>query len=149
MVMYRYFKTRYFCKVYIVEKWFSNLSWRTPSPSHFVNLTHISHLIQLISSLVDCKTWGTFKLTLVPNVLPRFLGWMTCFLETVCNRVWDTFSLVWWECQKCDEYMNINRAVLKRQLAQRIQVKSFNVSAAARYTQQLKILEDMFVVRVL
>ncbi len=46
--------------------------------------------------------------------------------------------------------MNINRAVLKRQLAQWIQVKSFiNVSAAARYTQQLRILEDIFVVRVL
>ncbi len=45
--------------------------------------------------------------------------------------------------------MNINRVVLKRQLAQWIQVQSFNVSAAARYTQQLKILEDMFVVRVL
>ncbi len=45
--------------------------------------------------------------------------------------------------------MNINHAVLKRQLAQWIQVKSFNVSAAARYTQHLMILEDMFVVRVL
>ncbi len=46
--------------------------------------------------------------------------------------------------------MYINHAVLKRQLAQWIQVKSFtNVSAAARYTQQLKILEDMFVMRVL
>ncbi len=41
--------------------------------------------------------------------------------------------------------MYINHAVLKRQLAQWVQVKSFtNVSAAARYTQQLKILEDMF-----
>ncbi len=46
--------------------------------------------------------------------------------------------------------MYINHAVLKRQLAQWVQVKSFtSVSAAARYTQQLKILEDMFVVRVL
>ncbi len=46
--------------------------------------------------------------------------------------------------------MNINHAVLKRQLAQWVQVKSFtNVSAAARYMQQLNILEDMFVVRVL
>ncbi len=44
----------------------------------------------------------------------------------------------------------INHAVIKRQLVQWFQVKSFtNVSAAARYTQQLKILEDMFVVRVL
>ncbi len=43
----------------------------------------------------------------------------------------------------------INHAVLKRQIAQWVQVKSFNVSTAARYTQQLKILEDMFVVRVL
>ncbi len=43
-----------------------------------------------------------------------------------------------------------NHAVLKRQLAQWVQVKSFtNVSAAALYMQQLKILEDMFVVRVL
>ncbi len=45
--------------------------------------------------------WGTFKLRPVPNVLLRFSGWATCFLETVCNRVWDTFSLVWWVCQKC------------------------------------------------
>ncbi len=46
--------------------------------------------------------------------------------------------------------MYINHAVLKRQLAQWVQVKSFtNVSAAARYMQQLKILEDMFVVSVL
>ncbi len=46
--------------------------------------------------------------------------------------------------------MYINHAVLKRQLAQWVQVKSFtNVSAAAWYTQQLKILEDMFVARVL
>ncbi len=44
----------------------------------------------------------------------------------------------------------INHAVLKTQLAQWVQVKSFtNVSAAARYTQQLKILEDTFVLRVL
>ncbi len=45
--------------------------------------------------------WGTFKFTPVPNVLLRFLGWTTCFLETVCNGIWDTFSLVWWVCQKC------------------------------------------------
>ncbi len=46
--------------------------------------------------------------------------------------------------------MYINHAVLKRPLAQWVQLKSFtNVFAAARYTQQLKILEDMFVVSVL
>ncbi len=45
--------------------------------------------------------------------------------------------------------MHINHAVLKRQLAQWVQVKLFtNVSAAARYTQQLKILEYMFVIGV-
>ncbi len=39
--------------------------------------------------------------------------------------------------------MYINHAVLKRQLSQCVQVKSFtNVSAASRYMQQLKILED-------
>ncbi len=33
---------------------FSNLlSWSTPSPAHFVCLPHLSHLIQLISSLVE------------------------------------------------------------------------------------------------
>ncbi len=32
------------------------------------------------------STWGTFKLTPVPNILLRFLGWTTCFPETVCNR---------------------------------------------------------------
>ncbi len=38
----------------------------------------------------------------------------------------------------------INHAVLKRQLAQWLQVNLFiNVSAATWYTQQLKILEDM------
>ncbi len=46
--------------------------------------------------------------------------------------------------------MYIIHAVLKRQLAQWVQIKSFtNVSAAARYTQQLKILEDMFVEHIL
>ncbi len=50
----------------------------------------------------------------------------------------------------CIYNMYINHAVLKRQLAQWVQVKSFtNVSAAAQYTQQLKILEDTFVVTVL
>ncbi len=42
-----------------------------------------------------------------------------------------------------------NHAVLKRPLAQWVQMKSFNVSTAAGYAQQLKILEDMFVIRVL
>ncbi len=46
--------------------------------------------------------------------------------------------------------MYINHAVLKRQLVQWVQVKSFtNVFASAWYTQQFKILEDMFVIRVL
>ncbi len=46
--------------------------------------------------------------------------------------------------------MYINHTVLKRQLAQWVKVKSFtNVSAAAQYTLQLKILEDIFAVRVL
>ncbi len=30
-----------------------NLSWSTPSPAHFACLPHLSHLIQLISSLVE------------------------------------------------------------------------------------------------
>ncbi len=98
-------------------------------------------------------TWGTFKFTPVPNVLLRFLGW-TCFLETVCNGVWDTFSLVWWVCHKCEPNQQQHeykpRGIKVSSHTGFIQVKSFtNVSAAARYAQQLKILEDMFVVRVL
>ncbi len=58
----------------------------------------------------------------------------------------------WWVCQNASpisSYMYINHAVLKRQRTQWVEVKSFtNVSAAARYTQQFKILEDMFVLRV-
>ncbi len=34
-------------------EWFSNLSWSTPSPAHFVCLPHRSHLIQQMSSLVE------------------------------------------------------------------------------------------------
>ncbi len=34
-------------------KCFPNLSWRTPSPAHFVCLPYLTHLIQLISSLVE------------------------------------------------------------------------------------------------
>ncbi len=95
---------------------------------------------------------GTYKLTPVPNVLLWFPGWTICFLETVCNGVWDTFSLVWWVCQKCQP--NQQQSVykprgIKEIAAQWVQVKSFNVSAEALYTQQLKILEDMFVLRVL
>ncbi len=55
-------------------------------------------------------------------------------------------------CFLISSNMYMNHAVLKRQLAQWVQVKSFtNVSAAryTRYTQQLKILEDMIVIRVL
>ncbi len=37
----------------VVGQWFSNLSWRTPSPAHFVCLPYLTHLIQLISSLVE------------------------------------------------------------------------------------------------
>ncbi len=29
----------------------------------------------------------------------RHVSWKRC--ATVCNRVWDMFSLVWWVCQKC------------------------------------------------
>ncbi len=35
-------------------QWFSNLSWSTPA-LHILCLPHLSHLIQLISSLVHCK----------------------------------------------------------------------------------------------
>ncbi len=31
----------------------------------------------------------------------RHVSWKRCL--TVCNGVWDTFSLVWWVCQKCQQ----------------------------------------------
>ncbi len=43
----------------------------------------------------------------------------------------------------------INHAVLRDSSHNGFQVKSLQMSDAARYTQQLKILEDMYVVRVL
>ncbi len=36
-----------------LDQWFSNRSWSTPSPAYFVCLSHLSHLVQLISSLVE------------------------------------------------------------------------------------------------
>ncbi len=38
---------------YVIDQWFSNLSWRHPCSSHFVCLPHLTHPIQLISSLVE------------------------------------------------------------------------------------------------
>ncbi len=36
-----------------VGQWFSNLSWGPPATAYFVCLPHLTHLIQLISSLVE------------------------------------------------------------------------------------------------
>ncbi len=70
-----------------------------------------------------------------------------------CATGFEMRFLLFGECVKnvspISSNMYINHTVLKRPLAQWVQVKSFNVSAAARYKQQLKISEDMFVVRVL
>ncbi len=70
-----------------------------------------------------------------------------------CATGFGIHFLLFGECVKnvslISSNMYINHAVLKRQLEQWVQVKSFtNVSAAARYMQQLKILEEMFVMRV-
>ncbi len=37
----------------LLEQWFSNLSWGPPTTAYFVCLPHLTHLIQLISSLVE------------------------------------------------------------------------------------------------
>ncbi len=39
-----------FCSLH---QWFSNLSWGPPTSAYFVCLPHLTHLIQLISSLVE------------------------------------------------------------------------------------------------
>ncbi len=36
-----------------LTQWFSNLSWGPPTTAYFVCLSHLTHLIQLISSLVE------------------------------------------------------------------------------------------------
>ncbi len=78
----------------------------------------------------------------------RHVSWKRC--TTGCEIRFLLFGGCVTNISPISSNMYINHAVLKRQLAQWVQVKSFtNVSAAARYTQQLKILEDMFVVTVL
>ncbi len=37
----------------VLGQWFSNLSWVPPTTAYFVCLPHLTHLIQLISSLVE------------------------------------------------------------------------------------------------
>ncbi len=74
--------------------------------------------------------WGTFKFT------RRFatVSGLNDMFQAVCNRIWETFSLVWCETNisPISSNMKITRAVLKRPLAQCVQAKSFtNVSAAA------------------
>ncbi len=39
--------------LYPLGQWFSNLSWGLPTTAYFVCLPHLTHLIQLISSLVE------------------------------------------------------------------------------------------------
>ncbi len=39
--------------LYTLIQCFPNLPWRTPSPAYFVCLPYLTHLIQLISSLVE------------------------------------------------------------------------------------------------
>ncbi len=36
-----------------LRQWFSNLSWEPPTTAYFVCLSHLTHLIQLISSIVE------------------------------------------------------------------------------------------------
>ncbi len=65
----------------------------------------------------------------------------------------DMFSLVWWVCQKSQP--NLLQHVYKphgiKETARTMGPSKviYKCVAAARYTQQFKILEDMFVVRVL
>ncbi len=101
-------------------------------------------------TLYDEDTWDTFKLTPAQR-FAKVPGLNDMFPGNGVQRVWDTFSLVWWVCQKCQpnqEQREYKSRDLKRQLAQCVQVKSFNM-CPLQLMQQLKILEDMFVVRVL
>ncbi len=48
----RSFKFWRFQSINHLDQWFSNLSWGPPTTACFVCLPHLTHLIQLISSLV-------------------------------------------------------------------------------------------------
>ncbi len=96
--------------------------------------------------MTSVDTRGTFRLT-GPTFcsgfrVERHVSWKRCATG------FEIRFLLFGGCVKnvspISSNMYINHTVLKRQLAQWVQVKSFtNVSAAARYTQQLKILEDV------
>ncbi len=46
-------KSNEYSRVVPIDQWFSNLSWGPPTTAYFVCLPHLTHLIQLISSLVE------------------------------------------------------------------------------------------------
>lgn len=49
-----------------------------------------------------------------------FLGWMTCFLNMMGNRLWGTFYLIWWSCSPISRNMhkNVKGGHPDRQLSQ-------------------------------
>ncbi len=99
-------------------------------------------------------TWATFKFTPVHNVLLRFPGWTTCLLETVCNGVQRGLryvSLVWWVCQKCqpNQQQHVYKPRGIKETARTMGPSEVVYNCVRCSSQQLKILKDMFVVRVL
>ncbi len=84
-----------------IYHWFSNLSYKHPCPAHFACLPYQTHLIQLISSLVDtarpelgvsdkgdmCRAWVLVRQVWKP--LPWLIALDNCILYTnimLCHR---------------------------------------------------------------
>ncbi len=90
------------------------------------------------------NTINQFKLNPVSNVLLQFPGWMTYFLETVCNGVRHVLS-----CLVGVSKMSALSAATYKPHGIKETAHTMGPSNVAQYTQQLKILDYMIVVRVL
>ncbi len=78
----------------------------------------------------------------------RHVYWKQC--ATVCNGVWDTY-LVWWVCQKCqpNQQQHVYKPRGITETARTMGPSEVVYNCVRCSSQQLKILKDMFVVRVL
>ncbi len=78
-------------------QWFPNLFWSTPSPAYFVCLPHLSHLIELISSLNQIKS-NHFYCHITTAQVP----WWVKFLWA-CSR----------QCRKTTDNLHMDRQCKK------------------------------------
>ncbi len=77
----------------------------------------------------------------------RHVSWKRCAM--VCNRVLDTFSLVWWVCQKCqpNQQQNVYKPRGIKETARTMDPSKVIYNGVRCSCQQLKILIDKFVLQ--